>query len=185
MPITITWGTKIIYVPQDYLAPPVTGEVAYTMDLEQFRLDLKDLEDSLDGMAFPDTHVHATEVVLSGVNYSRFIIITNGFTVEFEDGQYAVAPYGANSNLIDVKIVNQVSLVCNNSAGLQIVETDVSGLTVTESIMLSEIWKIMGLDSAEVPSLEVTPTTQEVGDGSAISMTLTKIGDTVTVQRST
>ncbi len=122
MPISIDWGTKVIYVPQNYLTPPATGEVPYTMDLEQFRLDLKDLEDSEDGMPFPDTHVHATEVVMSGVNYSRFIIIANGYTVEFEDGQYVVAPYGANSNLADVKVTNQVSLVLNNSAGLQTVE---------------------------------------------------------------
>jgi hypothetical protein len=185
MPISITWGTRVIYVPQNYLTPPETGEVAYTMDLEQFRLDLKGLEDSEEGMCFPDTHVHATEVTLSGVTYNRFIAIANGFTVEFEDGQYVVAPYGANSNLADVKTVNQVSLVVLNSAGLQTVESAVSGLTPTESAMLSEIWKIMGLDATEVPSLEVTPTTQEVGDGSAISMTITKVGDTVTVQRST
>jgi hypothetical protein len=136
-------------------------------------------------MPFPDTHVHATEVVMSGVNYSRFIVIANGYTVEFEDGQYTVAPYGANSNLADVKVTNQVSLVMTNSAGLQTVTTDVSGLTASESTMLSEIWKIMGLDETEVPSLRVTPTDQRVGDGTAISMTINKVGDVVTVQRST
>jgi hypothetical protein len=185
MPITIDWGTKVISVPQSYLTPPATGETAYTLDLEQFRLDLKDLEDSEDGMMFPDTHIHNTEVTLSGVIYSRFIEITNGYTVTIEDGQYRVFASGANSNIADVLNLNQVSLITQNSAGLQKVETPVSGLTASESTMLSEIWKIMGLDSAEVPSLQVTPTDQQVGDGSAISMTITKIGSTVTVQRST
>lgn len=185
MAISITWGTRVIYVPQDYLTPPGTGEYVYALDLEQFRLDLKALESSEDGMCFPDTHIHATEVTLSGVTYARFIAIVNGYTVEFEDGQYTILATGANSNIADVKVQNMVSLIVQNSAGLQKVETDVSGLTSQESTMLSEIWKIMGLDSAEVPSLEVTPTGQQVGDGSAISMTITKVGDTVTVQRST
>jgi hypothetical protein len=185
MPVSITWGTRVIHVPKDYLTPPATGETRYSLDLEQFRLDLKALECSEEGMTFPDTHMHATETTLSGVVYARVISFINGYTVEFEDGQYTVLAYGANSNIADVKIDNMVSLIVQNSAGLQKVETDVSGLTTQESTMLSEIWKIMGLDSNEIPSLQVTPTGQQVGDGSDISMTITKVGDTVTVQRST
>jgi hypothetical protein len=38
--------------------------------------------------------------------------------VEFEDGQYTVNCVGANHNISDVKVANQVSLIVNNAAGL-------------------------------------------------------------------
>lgn len=187
MPITIEWGTRIISVPQSYLTP-ISGTL-YELDTDQFRLDLKDLEDSVDGMPFPDTHNHNTEVTVAGVIYARVIEIINGYSITFEDGQYSVRLAGSNNNFFDVESgilnQNQVQIISTNAAGLQTVETGVSGLTPSESIWLSEIWKIMGLDASEVPSLEVTPTGQIVGDGSSITMTITKIGDTVTVQRST
>lgn len=116
MAISVTWGTKVIYVPQSYLT--FLGGSLYQLDLNQFRLDLKNLEDSEEGMPFPDTHTHNTEVVLSGITYARIIEIINGYTVEFEDGQYSVSCTGANHNLAEVKVANQVSLIVNNAAGL-------------------------------------------------------------------
>lgn len=116
MAISIAWGTKIISVPKSYLTL-VSGSV-YELDMNQFRLDLKDLEDSEEGMAFPDTHRHNTEVTLAGVTYSRFVEIINGYTVTFEDGAYAVNVVGANTNIADVMNVNQVSLRTSNTAGL-------------------------------------------------------------------
>jgi hypothetical protein len=52
------------------------------------------------------------------VSYARTLEIINGYTVEFEDGQYVARCIGANHNLADVKVLNQVSLVIGNSAGL-------------------------------------------------------------------
>jgi hypothetical protein len=69
-------------------------------------------------MPFLRTHEHFTEIVLSGVTYARVIKIINGYTLTFEDGQYAVNLTGANSNLAEVANVNQVSVRSNNSAGL-------------------------------------------------------------------
>ena len=126
MAITINWGTKNIYVPQSDLTS--LGGGVYELDVDQFRLDLKDLEDDEAGMPFPDTHVHNTEVTLSGTTYARFVEIVNGYTVEFEDGQYTVSCTGANHNLADVKTVNQVSLLIGNAAGLVVVpSTESSG----------------------------------------------------------
>lgn len=133
MPISIDWGTKVISVPQSYLTF-VSGSI-YELDVDQFRLDLKDLEDSEEGMVFPDTHVHNTTVELSGTTYARFVIITNGYTVTFEDGNYTVKCVGANHNIGDVKNVNSVSLIIGNSAGL--IQSGVSGLTTEESQQLS------------------------------------------------
>lgn len=129
MPVSVTWGTKVINIPQDYLTP-LGGDV-YELDLDALRLDLKDLEDNEEGMPFPDTHTHITEVTLSGTTYSRFLIFINGYTVTFEDGQYAVEAKGANSNIADVMNVGQVSLRTFNSAGL-ITVVQGSGLTTEE-----------------------------------------------------
>jgi hypothetical protein len=113
--LSINHATRVIFVPQADLVP-LGGEV-YQLDVDAFRLELKDYEDGSNGMALPDTHRHNVPVTLSGVVYSRTFEIINGFTVEFEDGQYTVSCTGANHNLGDVKVVNQVSLIVNNSAG--------------------------------------------------------------------
>ena len=144
MPISVNWGTKIINIPQSYLTP--LGGGVYELDLDQFRLDLKALEDDDEGMPFPDTHKHNTEVTLAGVTYSRFIEIINGYTVSFEDGQYAVNATGANSNLADVMNLNQVSLRTFNSAGLI---TVTSGSGVTEQDKLDIADRVWDEDSSE------------------------------------
>lgn len=126
MAISINWATKVIFVPKSYLT--ALGGERYRLDVNQFRLDLKDIEDGDEGMAFDDTHSHATEATLSGVTYARQVQIINGYTVEFENGTYQVECVGANHNIGDVKVVNSVSLIVGNSAGLI---TVVSGSGVT------------------------------------------------------
>jgi hypothetical protein len=88
------------------------------LNLNDFRMSLKDLEDSEEGMPFPDTHRHNTEVSVGGITLARVIEIINGYTITFEDGQYAVNLSGANCNVADVVNVNQVSVRSANSAGL-------------------------------------------------------------------
>jgi hypothetical protein len=115
--ISVDWGnTNVIHVPQADLVD--LGGGFYNFDVNWFRLELKKLEDDVEGMPFPDTHRHSTEKVLSGVTYARFVEILSPYTVEFEDGSYTVISYGANHNIADVKVQNSVSLITNNSAGL-------------------------------------------------------------------
>lgn len=114
--ITINWATRVISVPRADLTD--LGGGLYDLDLDVFRLRLKDLEDDEDGMAFPRTHNHNPEVTVSGVTLSRVVEVINGYTVTFEDGQYAVNLKGANSNVSDVTNVNQVSIRSFNTAGL-------------------------------------------------------------------
>lgn len=114
----ITWSTKVINVYKADAFMTNLGGGIYEMDTDGFRLALKDLEDSEDGMPFLDTHRHNTEVTLGGVTYARFIEIINGYTITFEDGQYAVKLAGSNNNIADVMNVNQVSLRSANSAGM-------------------------------------------------------------------
>lgn len=136
--ISINWLTKVIYIPQSYLTS--LGGGVYELDLDQFRLDLKDLEDSEVGMAFPQTHNHVTTLTLSGVTYARSIEIINGYTVEFENGLYQVNCVGANHNIADVKVVNSVSLVIGNSAGL-IQVTSGSGVLPADIVAIKNaVW---------------------------------------------
>lgn len=116
--ISINWPTGVIFVPKADLTLLQASPEIRGLDLNAFRLELKDLEDSAAGMPFTKTHNHSTEVLLSGIVYARIVSIIPPYTVEFEDGQYAVSCTGANHNLADVKVANQVSLLINNAAGL-------------------------------------------------------------------
>lgn len=119
MTLSVNWSTKVITVPQADLTL-VSGSI-YELDLGTFREALLEIEASEDGLTQPAIHRHNTTVTLSGVTYARTIEIINGFTITFEDGQYAVRLVGANSNVEDVTNVNQVSIRSSNSAGLQVV----------------------------------------------------------------
>jgi len=116
MAISIDWGTKVISVPQSYLT--LISGTLYNLDTNQFRLDLRALEATDPGMAYPKTHNHNTTVSLSGIEYARVVEIINGYTVEFENGAYAVNLDGSNNNILDVAVRNNVSVGANNSAGL-------------------------------------------------------------------
>lgn len=124
MAITVDWANKIINIPRADMAliQSVPTEIRQ-LNLDTFRRTLKDLEDDPAGMPFLDTHQHNTTVEVGGVILSRVIEIINGYTVTFEDGQYAVNLVGANSNVGDVVNVNQVSVRSANSAGLQDLST--------------------------------------------------------------
>ena len=130
MAITINWITKVINVSKaDLELIQSTPTEIRAMDLNWFRLELKNLEDDVEGMTFVDTHKHNPPIIVGGVTLARVVEIINDYTVTFENGQYAVNLYGANSNVGDVINVNQVSIRSANSAGLQ---TVVSGSGVTQ-----------------------------------------------------
>jgi len=114
--ISIAWASGVITVPQSFLTP--LGGTTYQLDLDVFRLALKDLEDDEDGMPWPRTHNHNTEVTLAGITFARSIEIIQPYKVQFEDGVYGVNLVGANSNVPDVLIRNSVSVNTQNSAGL-------------------------------------------------------------------
>lgn len=134
--ISINWATRVITVPKAFLTP--IGGSVYTLDTDAFRLALKDIEDSVEGMAFPVTHRHNTAATLGGVTYARLIEIINGYTVTFEDdfSHYAVSLIGSNNNIADVANVNHVSIRTNNAAGLIEVATGGGGTDPTVALVL-------------------------------------------------
>lgn len=124
MDVSIDWGVRVIHIPRAYLEHVSSRD--YRLDIDMFRRDLRSLEASEYGMGNPRTHEHSTQVMLSGVTYARMVRIINGYTVEFEDAgaPYRVTCVGANHNISDVQVVNSVSLVIGNAAGLIVVSAD-------------------------------------------------------------
>lgn len=174
MTISIDWSTRVIFVPKSSLTH-LSGAL-YELDINEFRQALKDHEDNVDGMVNPDTHKHNTSVLLDGVTYARIIEIINGYTVTFEDGQYAVKLIGANSNISSVTNINQVSIRTANSAGLIEVETESGGSCdendihgALDSYANKDDWKadVSNIDLSSVPedvwNYAIRTLTSEIG----------------------
>ena len=174
MAITIDWATSVINVPQADLAS--LGGGIYELDIDVFRLALKSIEDSEEGMPFPKTHNHVAPITVGGVQLARVIEILSPYTVTFETLQYAVNLVGANSNIGDVTNVNQVSVRSANSAGL--VQAG-SGLTSAQATHLIEVWRVMGLDTARPLSVSAT----QRAAGAEIDQDISEAAGTVTVTR--
>lgn len=114
--VAVNWNTRLITIGPEDLTE--IGPDLFELDVNAFRLRLKELEATVEGMPFPTTHNHNTEVTLGGLTFARLVELINDYRVEFEDGLYAVNLIGANNNLLDVLNVNSVSVRANNSAGL-------------------------------------------------------------------
>lgn len=119
----MTWGTRVINVYRDTdTFFTLESGVVYDMDVDGFRLALKELETSEDGIVFPDAHRHNTTVTLGTLVLARVVEIINGFTVQFwpDDSHWTANILGANNNIDVVKAtgVDFVDTRQNNSAGL-------------------------------------------------------------------
>ncbi len=119
MAISIDWSTGVISVPKDYTTLiQLTPTEIRELDTNQFRLDLKNLEDDAEGMPFPKTHNHNPPVSVGGIELARVVSITDDYTITFENGLWAVNLQGSNNNILDRTNKNQVSVNPSNSAGL-------------------------------------------------------------------
>lgn len=129
MTIAVNWPAGTITIERSDLTS-LSGD-RYELDIDDFRLALRALEDSEDGVAWPPTHWHNTSYLISGTTYARAvgfapqpsIGFAGGYSIEFEDGIYQVRLVGANTDLIDVLVVNSVSVIPTNAAGLIVVTT--------------------------------------------------------------
>ena len=142
MAIQVDWPNSAITVDQSDCT--LVSGTFYTLDTNVFRLALKALEDSEQGISWPRTHTHNTQVTVAGTTYVRTIEIINGYTVEFlPNTLWTCQLSGSNNNIWSVGdgvlVQNSVQVIGTNSAGYITVETGVSGLTATESQALLDI----------------------------------------------
>ena len=119
MAITVNPITGVISVPKNDMALIQASPTEIReLNLNDFRLTLRDLEDDIPMRPWPRTHDHNADVEVGGVTLADVLIILEPYTLTFEDGQYAVNLVGANSNVGDRINLNQVSVRSFNSAGL-------------------------------------------------------------------
>lgn len=117
--ISIDWENKIISIPKNDLTL-IQSSPTEVRELSLVTLFgwLRDAEMSDTGMLYPFILEYTKPASIGGITLAPVVKITNGYTITFEDGQYAVNLVGANSNLADNANVNQVSVRTSNSAGL-------------------------------------------------------------------
>ena len=121
MALIIDPATKVVSIPQSDLTL-VTGTL-YSLDTNQFRLDLKALISSETYIWMDDPHLHNTEVTVAGTTYARTISTIDNWSYTFiPDAQYSVRLEGSNNDFFDIEAgnlnQNQVQVIPTNSAGL-------------------------------------------------------------------
>ena len=122
MAYSVDYSTGVISIPQSDLIFLEAGK--YKLDLDEFRRKCRDLEaQPSNGLSYPPMVEFNTVVDTGDVILARVVLLINGYTVTFEDGQYAVLFDGANTNVHNFTNVNQVSVRPNNSTGLQDLST--------------------------------------------------------------
>jgi hypothetical protein len=188
--MTIDWLTKVITV--DRTVDPFFTDVGngyYEMDTNAFRLALKNVEDSEDGMVHDDTHRHNTAVSLGGVTFARTFEIINGYTVTFLPNSHWTARLTeTNNNLADVKNVNEVSLIVQNSAGLavaaageQMWQQPLEGTYTAEQMMRLMVaalaGKLTGADTGNIAIRDIADTKDRITatttvEGNRLTVTL-------------
>lgn len=134
MALSVDWATGLITIPKADLTL-VSGSL-YELDTDAFRLELKGLEASSDGMAFLDSHRHNTEVTVAGTTFARTIEIINGYSVQFElSGTYAVRLAGSNNNLFDAE-----NGILVPTAGVTVIAQNSAGLVSTSDATAAAVW---------------------------------------------
>jgi len=135
--INIDWINKIIHIPKADL-PLVQSSPSEIreLDLYEFHLMLRNLEGEQSGLPFKITHNYTTNVSISNLTLAKVIEIINDYTIEFENGSYAVNIINGNSNVLDKVIFNNVSVRSSNSAGL--IEVNTGSLSNTDIELISD-----------------------------------------------
>jgi hypothetical protein len=119
MATTVSWNTTgfgTIYVPRADMPIVQVSPEQRSIDVNELRGDVGALYASVAGGLYARPFRHEGESTLSGITHARKVRFL--YAIEFEDGQYTVIPSGANHNIGDVAVENQVRLVINNSLGL-------------------------------------------------------------------
>lgn len=127
MSYDVNWISKVISIPTTDLT--LISGTHYKLSMTDFLGEIRRLEyEFSDGLWAPQILDHTNiKMNFAGVNYAGFDEIINGYTIQFTGAVTRVDLRGSNNNIIDVLIVTGVSVVPNNSAGLQIVSS--SGVT--------------------------------------------------------
>jgi hypothetical protein len=145
MAYSVNWVTKVVTVPKADMTQ-VSASV-YTLDVLDFWSKIHLIQSGEEGQPHLDIMRSNVPVTLGGVSYARSVEVINGYRIEFENGPYQIDLVGANNNLLDARVQNNVSLNAANSAGLVVVNSGGGGPSLTAA----QVWQhvIEGSLSAE------------------------------------
>lgn len=131
MAYSVDWINKLVTVPTSDLT--LVSGTHYKLLMSNFLVEIRRLEAAFDGGLWAPQILEHTNPKLdfAGASYAGFDEIINGYTLVFTGVATRVDLIGSNTNIIDVLVVNGVSVVPNNSSGLQIVAVG-SGVTADD-----------------------------------------------------
>jgi len=122
MSYSVDWIAKVISIPLSDLT--WTSGKLYDLALSDFLDEIRRLEwEPTEGLWAPNILDHTNPKTISGVTYAAFDELENGYTCVFIGDIDAVTLKGSNNNIVDVYNFNGISIVPNNSAGLQDLST--------------------------------------------------------------
>ena len=166
MAYSVDWLTKIVTVPKADLTLVSASPEIYELDVNDFWLEIHDIQD--DFVAVGQDQIMTANAPTSFA--PRGVDVVNGYSIEFEDGQYTVQLKSANSTIQNNAVQNQVSIRDQTLTG--------SGLDPSVSERLSEIWQRLGLDATN----PMTSTNSQISVG---DITIDLTGDGTTTSTAT
>jgi hypothetical protein len=151
MAYAVNWLTKVVTIPKADMALVQASPEIRELDLLAFWAELHAIQDD-EGITYLAIMRSNAPVTLAGVTYVRSVEVINGYTIEFENGAYQVNLSGANNNLLEARVQNQVSLNASNSAGAIVISTG-SGLSPAQDTALTRLVDLAEADEELTPSL--------------------------------
>lgn len=144
MAITIDYSDGVtpeyvIQIPRADMTLVQASPEIRELNINDFRLELADLGDDLDGIHFSTSFFHTPPLTVSGVTLARVVEILTPFVIEFEDGLYNVNVVGGNSNISDRTLKNQVGVNTANSAGLTDLSTIQVDIELVRKLLLNRV----------------------------------------------
>ena len=148
MAYSVNWVLRVVSIPTTDLV--VVSGNHYQLPMYACLIEIRRLESAFtEGLWAAQILEHTNpKLDFAGANYAGFDKFLNGYTVAFTGSVERVDLVGSNNDLIDALVVNGVSVVPSNSAGLQIVETGAGGDGLTE-IQDANLTRILELEEAD------------------------------------
>lgn len=174
MAYTVNWLTKVVTIPKSDLTLVQASPEIRELDVTAFWSEIHAIQAG-DGLTYPAIMRSNAPVTLAGQTYVRSVEVINDYRIEFEDGQYQVNLTGANNNLLDARVQNQVSLSASNSGGAVVVSTG-SGLSPEQDALLT---RLLDLAEADEELTETMATLRKRGTA-AVLLQKNVTGGTIT-----
>lgn len=151
MAFSVNWLTKVVTIPKTDMALVQASPEIRELDLLAFWSEVHSIQED-EGITYPPIMRSNAPVTLAGVTYVRSVEVINGYAIEFENGSYQVNLTGANNNLLEARIQNQVSINASNSGGAVQISTG-SGLSPEQDTMLTRLLDLAEADEELTASL--------------------------------